>query len=237
MSVNFRLPKITANTDAGKLQQVQSYLYQLVDQLNWALQTVDTDVRNAAQIQSSGASGGTKSDPVSTFNDIKALIIKSADIVNAYYEEINKRLAGVYVAESDFGVYKEETEQLIKANSAGIEQLFTNIQQIISDIEGLDAVIETSAYIKSGLLYYADDGAAVYGLEVGQTDTKDGVKTFHKFARFTAGKLSFYDANDIEVAYISDYQLIITEAWIKGNLRIGPGFEFDTSNGLALIPV
>jgi hypothetical protein len=57
-----------------------------------------------------------------TFNSLKALIIKSADIVNAYYEEINTRLSGVYVAESDFGTYVEETDLKISRSSKDITQ-------------------------------------------------------------------------------------------------------------------
>ena len=42
MSLELRLPNITANTDAGKLIQIQSYLYQTVQQLNYALGTIES---------------------------------------------------------------------------------------------------------------------------------------------------------------------------------------------------
>ena len=75
------------------------------------------------------------------------------------------------------------------------------------------------------------------GIEIGQTTDVNGVQKFNKFARFTADRLSFYDANSIEVAYISDYKLVITQAHIKGTLEMGSYFKFDTTNGIALIPV
>ena len=235
MSVNIRLPNITATTAEGKLIQVQSYMYQLVEQLNWALKTIETGGKEVVTQQGKRVATTDKNGPISTFNDIKGLIIKSADIVNAYYEEINRKLSGIYVAESDFGTFKQETEKITKETSDSVEDLYRNVQEIISEtIPGFEQrIIDVTANIKSGLLYYNDEGIPVYGLEIGQNNVVDGVETFDKFARFTSDRLSFYDANDTEVAYISDFKLVITDAEILGNLKLG-GYVLDTSDGLAL---
>lgn len=234
--MEIRLPNINAPTEAGQLLQIRSYLYQFAEQLQWALNTIETggSLSGGIVTQSSGSvSTGGQTETEKNFNQIKSLIIKSADIVNAYYEQINARLKGQYVAQSDFGTFSEDTAAVLEANSTGISQLYENLQTISDTVDGLyDAQIQTSAYIKSGLLYYADSGAPVYGLEIGQTNTIDGVDTFDKFARFTSDRLSFYDRNDTEVAYISDYKLFITNAEVTGSLTLG-GYKIDTSNGLA----
>ena len=223
-----RYPNIIGKTDTQKLEQMKSYLHQLTDELNFHLDKTGTAGNSGSGYPSTtneAARAAKKTDVESTFNDIKALIIKSADIVNAYYEMIRARLEGVYVAESDFGIYTEQTTQDITANSKAIEQFYTDLQQVISDIEGMESSqIEINAHIKSGLLYYAEDGAPVYGLEIGQKTEVDGQEVFNKFARFTADKLSFYDQNDREVAYISDYKLCITHAEISGSFALG-GFR------------
>ena len=224
MSIDFRFPNITAKDEAGQLRQIQSYLFQLVEQLNYAMKTVESGSSSA--VANTGrpipAAGSEDAKSQATFNSIKSLIIKSADIVNAYYETINARLKGLYVAESDFGTYTEETDAKIEANSTGISQQYENIQRIISDIEGFESkLIEVNAHIHSGLLYYGDDGAPVYGLEIGQRTEIDGVETFNKYARFTSEKLSFYDSNDNEVAYISDKKLYITHVEITGSFSLG----------------
>lgn len=224
MSIDFRFPNITAKDEAGQLIQMKSYLHQLVEQLNYAMKTVESGSSSAVAYTSkaTSAAGGEDVKAQATFNSIKSLIIKSADIVNAYYEAINARLKGLYVAESDFGTYTEATDAKIEANSTGISQLYENIQQIISDIEGFESkLIEVNAHIHSGLLYYGDDGAPVYGLEIGQRTEIDGVETFNKYARFTSEKLSFYDSNDNEVAYISDKKLYITHVEITGSFSLG----------------
>ena len=233
MSFDIKFPNITAPTESGKIEQIRSYLYQLAEQLKWALNSINSDTKELQQGNQSKTKELTEEDSQATFNSVKSLIIKSADIVNAYYEEISEKLKGEYVAKSDFGEYSESTTQEINKSSTATEQLFTNIQKISSALEDLEhSLIEVKARIKSGLLYYDDNGVPIYGLEIGQINDIDGVEIFNKFARFTSDKLSFYDKNDIEVAYISDYKLYITNAHITGTLTLGR-FNCDTSDGLA----
>lgn len=298
MSFDIQLPNISAQTEKGKIEQIRSYLHQLAEQLKWALNTIETGsnanvFQQGGQSRENGSQVGTVSTgkgAEATFNSIKSLIISSAEIVEAYYEAFNERFDGEYLAISDFGTYKEETSQQINSNSTGINQLFTNHQEITVDIgdmynrqqntnaaigdinakqvetdtaiSGINAkqeetdtaigdikteqkqmsdnlksvitkVSDVNAHIKAGFLYYDGDGVPIYGLEIGQVNKIDGVEVFNKYARFTSERLSFYDKNDIEVAYISDYKLYITNAQITGTLTLGR-FEFDTSNGIAV---
>lgn len=223
MSATIRLPNITAQDYNGKLLQVQSYLYQLVQELNNALSSVEKDNAETAMIAAQAAQKGwSEQDNVKNFNAIKALIIKSADIVNAYYDEISRRLEGQYVAQSDFGSYSETTDQRITENSTGIERLYTNVQEILSSVDTIEnQIISVNANIKTGLLYYDDSGAPVYGLEIGQRTEVDGDEVFNKYARFTSDRLSFYDSNNNEVAYISDRKLFITDVHVTGSMQIG----------------
>ena len=76
------------------------------------------------------------------------------------------------------------------------------------------AVMEVNATIRTGLLTQGPDGADIYGVEIGQQEWEDGVLRFRKYARLTAEKLSFYDSNDVEVAYISDRRMYVTAATV-----------------------
>ena len=279
MSMEFRLPNFQVETASE--QRLYTYLYQTVQQLNWAMKQLSprTEENEGVMVTRPGNTAGEAPGAAAVFQNIKGLIIKSADIVNAYYDTISLRLQGQYVAQSDFGAYREETSQTIAANSRETEQRFQNLQVIWQDVDGeLDtmedrvegaevtlgslrqqmegvqtgqeglnqtvsglqtsvtrlqsSLLETNAYIRTGILYYQADGTPVYGLEIGQTNEVGGVETFRKFARFSSSRLSFYDGNDTEVAYISDYKLYITNVHITGNLTIGQ-FEIDTSDGLA----
>ena len=232
MGLDLRLPNITGVTEREQLSQIKSYLYQLAQQLQWALSTVETSsASNQVSSQKVIVQAQAKNAEVD-FNSLKALIIKSADIVDAYYDEISDRLTGLYVASSDFGTYIQETDAQIKKTSTDITQNYSNIQKILTDIENLSfSFAESQAHIKSGILYYDDKGLPVYGLEIGQTNTVDGEEVFNKYARFTSGRLSFYDINDTEVAYISDYKLYICNVEITNSYKIGGLVDTVTYSG------
>ena len=235
MGIEIRYPNITGMTEREQLVQMKSYLYQLVDQLKFALNNFDTASGYAGQesAKNTAQSASGTVDAVSTFSSIKSLIIKSADITQAYYDVINSKLQGQYAAQSSFGTFVEQTEQTLTQSSKDIEQTFTDIQKISNNIDTITFnLAEVNARIKSGILYYDDNDLPVYGVEVGQTDTIDGVEVFRKYARFISDRLSFYDQNDTEVAYISDYKLYITNVQISGTLTLG-GYDVDTSNGVA----
>lgn len=237
MSIDIRLPNINAANEQGQLSQMRSYLYQLVEQLNWALNTVqDGAVQTVVQPMTAPTVSGTaaaEQEAQDTFNSIKSLIIKSADIVNAYYETMRLRMDGEYVAESDFGVYRRTTAAELSATIDSVNQLYTDLQSVEETADGAyDSVRAVTANIKTGLLYTNESGVPVYGLEVGQRNVENGVESFRKYARFTANRLSFYDQNDTEVAYISDYKLFITQAQITGSITLGR-YVADMSDGLA----
>lgn len=241
MSIDIRLPNITGASADEKMAQMQSYMHQLVQQLNWALNTVNEAAEGNASnmVVNTGRTEvktAEEKTPVDTFNSIKALIIKSADIVNAYEETMTEHFNGKYFAESDFGTYLEETKAVVDKNSTGVTELYSDIQKITNkdstgslDVLSKD-VIETNAYIKRGLLGYDKvSGEAVYGIAVGETDEKGNYK---KYAWFTSDKLTFFDGNGNDVAYISSDMLYITNAAFLGTVQFG-GYKMDTSDGIA----
>lgn len=237
MSFDIRLPNITAPTEAGKLQQMQNYMYQLVQQLNWALNNIDS-ISGQSNVNASTAvptvqNDNSKDDPISYFNSIKGLIIKSADIVNAYYDKIDSllKLSGYYMAKSDFGTFEEKTKNLVSATDKQLRQDLVDKQTIYDENGNIRAELLVNGHIYSGIIEYAKDGEAIVGIEIGQTTNRNGSDSFTKFARFTADRLSFYDINGIEVAYISDYKLYITHVQIKGSLQEGGYVDIITENG------
>lgn len=237
MRIELRLPNITAPTSDGQVAQMKSYMHQLVQQLNWALNTVDEAAQGntSSVVMSKQSVSASPEEAANTFNSIKALIIKSADIVKAYEETIFTDFNGKYFAESDFGTFIETTNRKVEENSKGVTEVYTNVQSITNtDGTGsLDKVTEevrsSNAYIKRGLLGYDKGGNAVYGMAVGETDS-NGV--YNKYAWFTSNKLSFFDGSGNEVAYISANKLYITDAIFLGIVQFG-GYRADTTDGLA----
>lgn len=235
--VEIRLPELGGGTEAEQLRRMQSYLYALASQLQYAFDGVSRE-QSAVRTQ---LQAGEKQEKNGNFGAIKSLIIRSAEITEHFSQEIEKRLEGSFVAQSQFGTFRQETEQRMMATDSELRQEFLNLQQITSELaEVRDSLLEVSASIRTGLLYYADSGAPVYGVEIGQQERENDVVRFHKFARLTSDKLSFYDSNDVEVAYISDRTLYVTDANVRditaqtagvNRLRIGDYFWTQGADG------
>lgn len=234
--IDLRLPNIQGKTEAEQMAQMKSYLYQLVEQLNWALNTVESvQAGNAsAPVVYQQGEPATAADAESTFNSIKALIIKSADIVKAYEETIFTDFNGKYFAESDFGTYLEETNKKVDDNSKYTKETYSRVETIDSRVKGVENEVKTTnAYIQRGLLNNGE-----YGIEIGET-SEDGA--FHHYARFTSEKLSFHNVNGDEVAYIGSGDVdkddtnclyVTGRAVFQGAVHFR-GYKMDTSDGLA----
>lgn len=246
--IDIRLPNITATTDKGQLEQIRSYLYQFAEQLNWALANIDTKADSVVkQMEASSVKKDAVEQAHATFSEVKSLIIKSADIVNAYYEEINHRLEGMYVGESEFGTYKEETALTLKANSTNIDLLFGNTQSLQTNMDSINdafktdadgtTIIGSEAWCRIGVLGHEESGFPIYGMEIGQVNSQNGNQTMKKFAQYRSDGVHLYDQNGIEVATISDYTLKITNARVNSLVvtsvaKFG-GYTISTENGLA----
>lgn len=206
--VEIRLPELSGSTEAEQLRQIRSYLYSLASQLQYAFDGAEQEQQTALSTPRTAA--GREETP--TLSSIKSLIIRSAEITQRIAEKLETRLSGKYVAQSQFGTFTQLTEQRIAASAEELRQEFTNWQRIETDVEEIrSSLLEVSASIRTGLLYEQEDGP-VYGVEIGQQEREDGVVRFRKFARLTADRLSFYDRNDTEVAYVSDSALHVTSA-------------------------
>lgn len=243
MGFDFRMPNIMG-TDREQLQQIRSYLYQFIPQLQFALNAMDnasgasvTQV-STNTVQKSTAKPTNTVDTEVSFNAIKSLIIKSAEIVDAYYEEINSRLSSEYVAQSDFGTYTEKTDAIEKRTASFDEKTYERFCTVESDMEELSGYKYTKGYIKTGIIvdslskeeaekYNKTEGESLIGVEIG--DTTDDV--FRSYARFTPNRLSFFDNNGTEVAYISNYMLYISCLEILSKFKIGGILDKVMENG------
>lgn len=172
---------------------MRSYLYRISEQINVALDGIGRDVtvvQNTAKTQNDNA--------VSNIDDLKALIIKTGDIVTA--------LDGYYQAlDSEFGSFSETIAKSIEETNDNITENYKQVTVIDTAVNGLhDYVINTENFIRSGLLYYDTDGTAVVGIAIGEnlaTVTEvdeDGEETVllkreKQYAVYTSDELAFYD--------------------------------------------
>ena len=218
--MNIPLPQQLSGSEREQLEGMKTYLYQLAQDLQFALGAVEKQIitvqDTAANAERTLRSVSESQTPKAQFSGLKALIIKSADIVNAYYEEINRRLSGLYVAQSDFGTYRQETQQEITENAQGITRAFSDMQALGDTLAQVQAAVtQVNAWIKTGKLGEDENSVPIYGVAIGQQTEADGLGVFRKVARLLSDRLSFFDQNGVEVSFIGDETMHITRAEIS----------------------
>lgn len=244
---DFRHPNITAPTADGQLKQIKDYLYQLTNQLNYAVKTVDNEERiinlKTSAANSAGASENDKAADI--FYDIKDHIIKSADIVYAYYDVITKKLEGNYAAlartPEGYDAFTEATKQWRENTPVSNTDYFKSVQSIykvlghdvVKDEDG-NLVVEVVegeekkhisledaqlSEIRTNDFYiktgWLDNDHTIGGIELGQVNKNGDVVTDAAFAHFTTEELAFMDSNRAKVAVIRPGALEIT------NIQLG----------------
>ena len=235
-----RLPNITSPTTEGQLQQVKTYLYQLTNQLNYALKSAEDMEKlqgNSLTSSDNSLEGTDAQKAQDTFFQVKNLIIKSADIVNAYYDVITKKLNGEYFAESDFGTFIKKTTAIIEQTPENATEYYSSVQEIKDTLNNLDGIRKDNCYIRTGWL---DENNTIAGVEIGMVGTTEAGLTDRAFARFTTNELIFYDESgeckeENILARFAKYKLHIKDAVIEGNLWLG-GYKLDTADGIAFLP-
>ena len=254
MKIRLAPPSQTSNPQE-QVKSLYSYLYRMTEQLNVALNSLTSDnfaesEKEALQVSgTTGMTGKAEATVGKTADALKALIIKTADSIQAEMEALQLSFEGDYVANSTFGTYKEQVSNDITAGATAVVQSYDFASQLTalgdlingvqSDADALGSYnVTTSQYIKTGLLYFDDGIIPRYGVAVGENLTTvevNGETVIERAglaATFTSDRLSFWQ-NSVEVAYISNNTLFIREATILTNLNIG-NWVIDTSYGFAL---
>lgn len=230
MSVDLILPRIDGKTPQQQILQIKNYLFQMREQLQFALYNLSTENFSAEGrnllIQSLYGESGGAVEQDNRYQELKALIIKTAHTVEVKYNEIVNILDYEYVSNSEFGDYQETARAEITETAKSITQdyvLKTELDTALSPFESY--ITDTNAYIRTGLLYETSAGVPIYGVEIGQRSTQiiDGEEVVvmdNLVSRFTSDRLSFFQG-EAEVAYISNKRLYITDAEIAGTLTVG----------------
>ncbi len=205
MSLEIRQPNITGSTPAQQIGQMRSYLYQLAEQLTTALSELESRTRSLYS-----PTGAELKEGEAEFEAVKPHIIKSNEIMNAYFGSLSKRLSGRFISKGDFSTYVEDTDLRLEANSQGINQLYSRMESMDSVTQNMGSTLTSvTAHIRSGYLCDDSEGNPVYGVEIGQTTQKNGEEIFNKFARFSAGRLTFYNDDGDELAHISGQMISV----------------------------
>lgn len=232
-----------------QLTQQYSYLFQMAQQLNMALSALEggavSTAGNSGQQRKSGgaasAAGKAALENAEQFQNLRAMIVKTAKQVSRNMEQLETRLSEEYVASSQFGTYVQRLSAYLEANPEALTQYYSFCSDLAANVAAVDAAfstyrLDTEGYIRTGIVYY-DGPAPVYGVAVGQNlatteiDGQQVVEQNNFRSVFTAQRLSFWQ-DSTEIAYVSNNRLYITNITVLDSISIGH-WRMDSGNGLA----
>ena len=244
------MPPYPSGSVQQQLTQQYSYLFQMAQQLNMALSAlegggVSVAGSGSAQQRKSGgaasAAGKAALENAEQFQNLRAMIVKTAKQVSRNMEQLETRLSEEYVASSQFGTYVQRLSAYLEANPEALTQYYSFCSDLAANVAAVDAAfssyrLDTEGYIRTGIVYY-DGPAPVYDVAVGQNlttteiDGRQVVEQNNFRAVFTAQKLSFWQ-DSTEIAYVSNNRLYITNITVLDSISIGH-WRMDSCNGLA----
>lgn len=209
-----------------QLVQVRSYLYQLAETLNQNLNNLSLDnfLPDAKQTITAVAEDSEKTIQQNA-QALKALIVKTASVIEAQIDEISTELETNYVAQSEFGQYKIDAKADLEATATGITQKYEQIETITSKHQ--EYITTTSGYIRTGITIVEEDGTSDVGIEIGSLKGDSPMK-----ATFTSEKLAFWQ-NGVQVAWISNGQWSANAIDIKDMITLG-SWQISKTNGFSI---
>ena len=153
------------------------------------------------------------------------------DGVDQQVSDLSATLQHQYVTVSDLGTYKEDIRTEISAQADNITNIYNYVSELQANIEGVSDAFstyrtETDGYIRTGIVDY-DGTLPIFGIAIGQNlqtsvdndgNTIIAKKNFRGI--YTSQRLSFWQ-DEVEVAYVSNNQLYITNVVALSTMTVG----------------
>ena len=228
--MELRLPNIDPKASPEQqLSQLKNYLYQTVEQLNWALSIAEKNTENIAKkVEVATSTKNSANKAVENYDAIKYLIINDADIITSYGNKLEETYKSVYGAQGEFGTYQEYVDTNITTTAQNITQeIDATYGYRLANAE--EYIKNEKLYVKTGVLEIDGNGKAIAGLEIG--DYGENAK---RYARYDNTGTHLYNENGAESVTISEGKTKFSGNVTMDMLSI-EGFSLDgNDSGLGL---
>ena len=199
-------------------------------------------IKTADQVTKTREELGGLSEDVEGVEERVELVDDDIASVNNRITDLDAGYKETYVAVSDYGTFKSDTEQRLKANSDGIAQnlsyysdlttAITDSEKDISDLQQQQT--ELAAYIKQGIIGRDENRNPEFGIAIGkniEVNTNGEIVKNSFCATFTSERLAFWQGNTL-VAYITGEQLRVSDVVALRELQV-EDWSIKTDNGLS----
>ncbi len=156
----YELPPVLSGPPQQQIAALRDYLVRMAQ----SLQTVQdlTEKRTVSGL--SQAKTAAAADVARQTASLKSLIVKTAGVIRSSIEELETELHSSYVAESEFGEYREYAEGRFTQTASDITEAFNRSAQIRTDL--LDFRSSIQGEIRRGLIEDPETGEENIGIAI-----------------------------------------------------------------------
>lgn len=253
MKLKIETPPILSGTAEQQLKVVYSYLFRMSENLNVALSDLDggggaygAGSMSYRSVNDGSQPNGGLESAAKAYNELRALIVNTAEIIRSEMDLIEVQLNSEYSAlSSQWGTFQESIESKVEATANAIIQNLNYQAQLDAFSGEFERYkVETSGYIKSGFIDYDEYGVPIIGVAIGQNlksvtvtmpdgSTLEQLDSTQNCAFYTADRL-YFRVNGQEIAYLSNSKLYIRNAEITGKVVLGGKWELSSHNGFTI---
>lgn len=182
---------------------------------------------------------------------LRALIIKTADVVEQHVDELNQTLHEDYLALSDFGSYQENIDTQIRQTARETVESYGYDDRIDAANAGIgelqSAVTELDGQIRRGLITDPETGETVLGIAIsqnlrftGQTRTEGGLTYWElspgqTLGLYTSTGWQFWIGGSRRGWFdSSDGMLHVSQILVESRLQLGADWLITTSGGFGI---
>ncbi len=249
----YEQPPILRGTPAEQTVQLRDYLARMVRDIRAASspdvirQITEASVREAYKNEAAGSLEKAKNRIAA----LKALILKTADDVYQYVDQIVTELNSVYIAKSEFGEYTETIQRIIEETARGTVESYHYtelIEALGGDLEDLEsAVTMINGQIRRGVIEDPETHQQVLGIAIseeleltGQTVEENGLVYYclapgQTLGLYTSTGWQFW-INGYKAGWFNsgDGKLHVANVQIENSLQIGAGWIMTAAGGLGI---
>ena len=219
----YELPPILSGSAEQQIVQLRDYLVRLARELPREEQIAQAVRQEATGTKSTAGGSGGGQTPGENVQALRSLIVKTADRIYETIDVLETSLSSVYVAQSDFGTYRESVDTQIRQTARDTVESYgyqAQIDAASADMRRLEQYLtQISGEIRRGMITDPETHETVLGIAISQNLSFTGQTT-------TEAGLTYYELSPGQTLGL--YTSTGWQFWINGSKR---GW-FDSADGM-----
>lgn len=225
MAMNISPPSRPQGSATEQLERLYSYLFRMTEELNLALTGVESSGKDMLYKAVSGegkTSGKVPSTTAEAYQQLKALVVKTATDVTSNIRKMVTEISQAYVAQSEYGTYSEYLNAIIEASAGGLAATWDSENKLVVPQSGVfdEYTAVSKLYMKLGIVGENEDGTLEAGVVIGTdlqkvtVDDHEYITSKNVYSVLTSDSLSFWQ-DGVKKAKVSLTDFFVEKMYVE----------------------